>query len=265
MRLKIVALSLLGVGLCHWALAQSDGSQVDGLAQVKAIVNEAAAHYVKKEYEPCAEKIRQAQEGIAKILSTGDHNTVLAVRATYSRIKRAHELLAEQKIALPALVALPRPKKGTKPPPSVQPQPPQSANRPPNEADSPRRPPGEPISFMKDIAPLLARRCGGCHIRDNKGEFSMASFEVLMQGGENGEVIVPEDPVDSVLVELIEAGDMPPRDPKLTSQEVALIKNWVAAGAKFDGKDEKDDLSALVPSRGGPGRRGGPTPRGNGR
>ena len=39
------------------------------------------------------------------------------------------------------------------------------------------------VSFSRQIAPILAKSCGGCHIAGKKGDFQMASYEGLMRTG----------------------------------------------------------------------------------
>jgi hypothetical protein len=54
----------------------------------------------------------------------------------------------------------------------------------------------------------------------------------MLKGGEDGPVIVPGKPNKSPLFTMVERGDMPKRDKKLTREQVALIRAWIAAGAK---------------------------------
>lgn len=90
----------------------------------------------------------------------------------------------------------------------------------------------ENVSFSSDIYPLVERRCIKCH----GGEFpsaglSMESYESLMSGSQNGEVIVAGDANNSLLFEKIESGEMPKRGQHLTPEQIELIRQWINEGA----------------------------------
>ena len=109
------------------------------------------------------------------------------------------------------------------------------------------KPPANP-SFVRDIAPLLVEKCGRCHVNNNRGRLSMASFESLIRGLPSGPVIVPGDAQASKLIAAVRSGKMPKGGPKLKDDEIALLSNWVKSGAKFDGPDAKVPLNNLVPA-----------------
>jgi WD40 repeat protein len=94
-----------------------------------------------------------------------------------------------------------------------------------------------PVSFHKDIHPILQRRCQGCHqpAKPN-GKLILTTYDYLMKGGEAGAAVEVGKPDESELIAQI-AGD-PPAMPKnatpLSAAEVALFKRWVAEGAKDD-------------------------------
>jgi mono/diheme cytochrome c family protein len=80
--------------------------------------------------------------------------------------------------------------------------------------------------------PIIQSRCTRCHGEDRFEEgLAMRTYAEIMAGSENGPVIVPGDPVNSLLVELITNQKMPKRGPKLTPPQVQIITEWVAAGA----------------------------------
>jgi hypothetical protein len=110
-------------------------------------------------------------------------------------------------------------------------------------------PRGDGVSFARDVAPVLAQNCGGCHIAEAKGKFQMVSFSSLMAGVPGaGVVIFPSDPVGSRLIEVIESGAMPPSGGGIPAAELALLKQWIVEGAKYDGKDPEQPLPALIAS-----------------
>ncbi|HEV7404029.1 MAG TPA: c-type cytochrome domain-containing protein [Chthoniobacteraceae bacterium] len=101
--------------------------------------------------------------------------------------------------------------------------------------------PSAPVSFRREIAPLLNRRCAACHNEENaKGRYRVDSFRRLLKPGESDEKpVVAGRPDDSELMRLLlepDANDrMPQKADPLPPAEIALIKRWIAEGAQFDG------------------------------
>jgi hypothetical protein len=87
--------------------------------------------------------------------------------------------------------------------------------------------------FDGHVAPLLARRCLGCHNpTDRKGRLDLTRPEALTHGRDGGPLVVPGKPDASPLLQRVLAGEMPPRRP-LPGEEKALLRGWVAAGATW--------------------------------
>jgi WD40 repeat protein len=94
----------------------------------------------------------------------------------------------------------------------------------------------EPPSFAKDVAPILASNCAGCHAAGVKmGSLDLDSFEGLQKGGHHGEVITPGKSDESRLYLMI-TGKMTPAMPltgkKLAEGEIETIRKWIDAGAR---------------------------------
>jgi mono/diheme cytochrome c family protein len=92
--------------------------------------------------------------------------------------------------------------------------------------------------FLRDVLPLLEKRCFGCHgpESDREGALDLRSREGMLKGGESGEpALVPGHPEQSPLfTAVLREGDlvMPPQQRNaLTPEEVALLREWIAAGA----------------------------------
>lgn len=117
----------------------------------------------------------------------------------------------------------------------------------------PRGSAAEPVSFARQIAPLLVQNCTGCHgPREPKGQFRLHAFAELGKPGESGApAVVAGQPDDSLLVLLISAADPAERMPKdadpLSPGDIDLVRRWVAEGAQFDGPDPAALLVSLVP------------------
>lgn len=90
----------------------------------------------------------------------------------------------------------------------------------------------EPL-FSKDIKPMFETSCVGCHggLKTSKG-LDLKTYASLMAGSQNGAVVTAGDPDNSKLVQLILAGKMPKKGPKLTAEQLKLITGWIKAGAK---------------------------------
>ncbi|MCH8859162.1 MAG: hypothetical protein IID54_06220, partial [Proteobacteria bacterium] len=114
----------------------------------------------------------------------------------------------------------------------------------------------ESSSYSRDVAQVLARACMNCHgARQQRANFSMLSFELLLRGGDSGAVIVPGKPTESLLIKKLKgtAGErMPRRMPAFDEETIKKIEQWIADGAKYDGGDPKIQtprLAALYSAR----------------
>lgn len=99
------------------------------------------------------------------------------------------------------------------------------------------------VTFDKDIKPLFDKSCVGCHGAEKpKGKLRLDTLEATLKGGVDGKVLEPGKSVSSFLVANIAfLGDEddwmpPPKDeakyPKLTAEQVALVRAWIDQGAK---------------------------------
>ena len=92
--------------------------------------------------------------------------------------------------------------------------------------------------FARDVLPILQKNCFKCHnAKKQEGDLDLRTRDNLLRGGESGNVIVPGKSVDSLLIQKIKSGEMPPEGPKLSAKEQQLIKRWINAGALLKGED----------------------------
>ena len=96
----------------------------------------------------------------------------------------------------------------------------------------------DPPDFEREIAPILVTHCLDCHQPNKRsGELDLSTAAGLLKGGEQGAAIVPGKPAESLLVERIAAGEMPPPDAKeahpLSKTQVELLRAWITAGASW--------------------------------
>jgi cytochrome c553 len=86
--------------------------------------------------------------------------------------------------------------------------------------------------FRKHVEPILVKRCLRCHGSDRKGGLDLRSSTTALAGGESGVAIEPGKPDDSLLIEYIASGEMPPKQP-LPKEEIAALEKWIRTGAWF--------------------------------
>jgi len=95
------------------------------------------------------------------------------------------------------------------------------------------------VDFSHEIVPVLKKHCAECHAGDKKkGGFSFNSRANLLEGSENGAVIMNGNADKSRLIEVILSTDsdeqMPPKGDRLSAAEVALLKSWIAEGLPWE-------------------------------
>ncbi|HVT27694.1 MAG TPA: c-type cytochrome domain-containing protein, partial [Lacipirellulaceae bacterium] len=97
------------------------------------------------------------------------------------------------------------------------------------------------VSYHTQILPILQAHCQGCHQPAKaSGKLDMTSFKNLLTAGESGSpAIVPGKPDESYLLDQIAPdkdgeAEMPKGKPALAASEIALIRQWVAEGARDD-------------------------------
>src|SRR5690242_6929438 len=91
-----------------------------------------------------------------------------------------------------------------------------------------------PVSFQKQIQPLLARRCQGCHQPASRGgKLAVTSYAMLKAGGMSGPAFRPGEPEKSLLVQYVSGPEpkMPKGGPPLPPEQVSLLRRWVMEGA----------------------------------
>jgi len=97
------------------------------------------------------------------------------------------------------------------------------------------------VSYFRDVRPVLQEHCEGCHQPAKRsGEYVMFPFAALLKGGESGDAaIVPGKPDQSNLVKQITPSkkgkvEMPKDKDPLKSDDIDLIRRWIAEGASDD-------------------------------
>ena len=95
----------------------------------------------------------------------------------------------------------------------------------------------EKVSWSKQIHPLLQAQCLPCHASGARkaAGLDVTTIPALLKGGESGPSVVRGKPDKSSLVLYIEGlkkPQMPMRHKPMSADQLNLIREWIAAGAK---------------------------------
>ena len=96
-----------------------------------------------------------------------------------------------------------------------------------------------------EVRSILAHNCYSCHgAAKSKGELRLDKKEFVMQGGEDGPVVVAGHPEKSEMIRRISLPvghkeAMPTKGKRLSPQEVAVLEYWIKQGAPWPSGEEK--------------------------
>jgi hypothetical protein len=95
------------------------------------------------------------------------------------------------------------------------------------------------VDFSHQIVPILREHCAECHAGDKKkGGFSFNDRTALMEGGEDGAVVVSGKSGESELIKAILSSDpdeqMPPKGKRVPAEQIALLKQWIDEGLVWE-------------------------------
>ncbi len=92
--------------------------------------------------------------------------------------------------------------------------------------------------FLATIRPILLDRCIKCHGGEKvRGGLDLSSRQLLLKGGDSGEVINEQDWSDSYLLHLVRHDGeptMPPSSDKLPNELIAQLERWIELGFPYD-------------------------------
>lgn len=100
-----------------------------------------------------------------------------------------------------------------------------------------------PEFYTMQVEPIFKANCYRCHGGFNhRGGLNIQTRAGMLKGGHDGSVLVPGDPANSLIVRLMRhegpAKDpmpMPPKSPRLSDADIAIVSRWVKAGAIMPG------------------------------
>lgn len=83
--------------------------------------------------------------------------------------------------------------------------------------------------YNGSVGQLLQTRCGSCHGENGMQGLNLTSYRGVLEGGQNGPAIIIGDSNAGLLIQK-QTADLP-HFSQLTAQELALIAEWIEAGA----------------------------------
>ena len=106
------------------------------------------------------------------------------------------------------------------------------------ETENERAEPDRPVTEL-DVLPIFQMRCVTCHgKRRQEASLDLRTRESRLKGGASGPAVVPGQPDESLMLQRVLSGEMPPPDLLMEnnirppgSDEVELLRQWIAMGA----------------------------------
>ena len=90
------------------------------------------------------------------------------------------------------------------------------------------------LTFEKDVRPILKAHCFLCHGESGvtEGSLDLRLRHFITSGGDSGGAIDPGDAENSLLLQRVRSGEMPPEDKQLAAKEIEILRQWIEQGAK---------------------------------
>ena len=94
-----------------------------------------------------------------------------------------------------------------------------------------------PVSFTRDVLPILSNNCFACHGPDEKQRKTKFHFDTRDGAFAKRGVIEPGNAADSLLIEMVTHPDpkqrMPPLESghTLTEKQISVLRRWIDSGA----------------------------------
>ncbi len=113
--------------------------------------------------------------------------------------------------------------------------------------DSTRQP-----DFARDVAPIFRKYCLGCHnAQEAQGGLVLESHALVLHGGEHGAILVAGKAEQSRVIRMLEKKAQPVMPPEGNAgpdaAEIAVLKAWIAGGAKNSTARADTSLALSVP------------------
>ncbi len=109
------------------------------------------------------------------------------------------------------------------------------------------------VDFAHEVHPLLETRCRSCHTGESaQAGFHIESRDAMLRGGKGGPAIVAGQAAESLLMLKVMGQRglvMPPSGPRLTADEVAILRMWIDQGAQWDSSPTVSTAPAAIAPR----------------
>src|SRR3954471_4885903 len=93
----------------------------------------------------------------------------------------------------------------------------------------------KPVSFVRDVRPILAKNCFGCHGPDEKAR--KAKLRLDVEDSAKNVIVAGDVDASDLIKRITSEGDdrMPPPKvgPAPPAEQVELVRRWVKEGAKW--------------------------------
>ena len=90
------------------------------------------------------------------------------------------------------------------------------------------------VDYQTQIQTIFNSNCTSCHVNGGSyfGGLDLSTYANVMNGGNSGVVVIPNDHANSYLWQRVNNGEMPPEaNPDLSASQVDLIALWINEGA----------------------------------
>src|SRR5688572_7673549 len=96
-------------------------------------------------------------------------------------------------------------------------------------------------SVEKAAKALLQAKCVSCHGATKMSDLDLRESGAILKGGKRGPSVVPGNAAASLLYKAVaREGDlhMPPGKTALSAAEIAVLRDWINAGARLEPSEE---------------------------
>ena len=125
--------------------------QKQAVKQIKTNLDRAGKQFKANKFDASGQYINQAIAQMAAVSAKASPEVLELLKPEFARLEKAHKLLSAAGQKLSAMQPLPQPSNGD----------------------------AAAVSFVKSIAPIIVAKCGNCHVNQNRGDFSAATFAAL--------------------------------------------------------------------------------------
>jgi len=89
------------------------------------------------------------------------------------------------------------------------------------------------LRFETDVRPILKAHCFHCHGEQDHREagLDLRLVHLMKKGGESGTVIAPGSANESLLIQRVESGEMPPGGKTIPDAQKEILRRWIESGA----------------------------------